>query len=417
LNLAHNLWPSVPGIPLAPQYYSAPSLPWSAAGSIPICFYPFAVGLTFLLPTQLAFSAWFFFLMTRLELVTAAAVGFQPSGDAFPYVQQQSSGAYLGFAAITLYAARKHLALAFRKAVTGEGEPDANEPLSYRAAFLGVLIGSLGVFAFMVGMGVRPWVAGGYLFLLGGLVLCVSRLRAELGLPSIELYQRGADDILIRSFGTNTFAKGELSAFSLFFFLNRTHRQFPMMHQFDQLRVGKVARVEMRKFAGALLLATALGTVCAFWALVHVLYRTGLASGHMTGPAGWAFGNDPWNRLAGWMSSPQPPQVGSALAYGFGFGMTVLLSSLRTRFLWWPFHPAGFVVGASFSLMRLWLPLFTSWLLKTLILRYGGLTGYRRALPFFFGLVVGEFTAGFLRTLLDLAFSLYLPVDSGIGGL
>ncbi|MBW3623733.1 MAG: hypothetical protein KY468_10040 [Armatimonadetes bacterium] len=63
------------------------------------------------------------------------------------------------------------------------------------------------------------------------------------------------------------------------------------------------------------------------------------------------------------------------------------------------------------------MPLFVSWLIKVLILRYGGLSGYRRALPFFFGLVVGEFTAGFIRTVLDLAFDLYLPVDSGIGGL
>ena len=78
---------------------------------------------------------------------------------------------------------------------------------------------------------------------------------------------------------------------------------------------------------------------------------------------------------------------------------------------------SGEVKGASFALMRLWLPLFTSWLLKGLILRYGGLKGYRRALPFFMGLVVGEFMAGFIRTVLDLTFHLYLPPDSGIGGL
>ena len=71
----------------------------------------------------------------------------------------------------------------------------------------------------------------------------------------------------------------------------------------------------------------------------------------------------------------------------------------------------------SFALMRLWLPLFTSFVLKSLILRFGGLKGYRQALPFFIGLIVGEFTAGFIRTLLDLGFGLYLPVDSGIGGL
>jgi hypothetical protein len=51
------------------------------------------------------------------------------------------------------------------------------------------------------------------------------------------------------------------------------------------------------------------------------------------------------------------------------------------------------------------------------ILRYGGLRGYRAALPFFIGLVLGEFAAGFVRTLLDLGFGLYLPPGSGIGGL
>jgi len=36
---------------------------------------PFAYGLTFLLPTQLGFSCWFFMLFSRLELVVAAMWG------------------------------------------------------------------------------------------------------------------------------------------------------------------------------------------------------------------------------------------------------------------------------------------------------------------------------------------------------
>jgi hypothetical protein len=39
------------------------------------------------------------------------------------------------------------------------------------------------------------------------------------------------------------------------------------------------------------------------------------------------------------------------------------------------------------------------------------------ALPFFIGLIVGEFAAGFLRTVLDMVFGLHLPPESGIGGL
>jgi len=65
----------------------------------------------------------------------------------------------------------------------------------------------------------------------------------------------------------------------------------------------------------------------------------------------------------------------------------------------------------------MWLPVFITWLIKGALLHYGGLRAYQRALPFFLGLILGEFSAGFLRTIIDLAFNLYLPASSGIGGL
>ena len=40
--------------------------------------------------------------------------------------------------------------------------------------------------------------------------------------------------------------------------------------------------------------------------------------------------------------------------------------------------------------------LFLGWLAKALITRYGGATAYRKALPFFVGMVLGEFTVGSL---------------------
>ncbi|MDP7119599.1 MAG: hypothetical protein QF395_04680, partial [Arenicellales bacterium] len=101
----------------------------------------------------------------------------------------------------------------------------------------------------------------------------------------------------------------------------------------------------------------------------------------------------------------------------FGFCFTLFLASMRTRFLWWPFHPVGYLVSGSFGLFRLWLPIFVTWLAKTLILRYGGLEWYRKARPFFFGLIFGEFLVAFLRTVADLIWRLYLPPESGIGGL
>jgi hypothetical protein len=249
------------------------------------------------------------------------------------------------------------------------------------------------------------------------IVIGVARLRAELGLPTVELYQRGADDILRRVVGTNAFSNGDLTVMTLCFWMNRTHRQFPMQTQVDALRIGRHSQTPLRPFTRAVLLATVLGIVGAFWMSLHVMYRIGFESARYTGPALWAFGQDPWNKLGRWLTTPQEPDLGAAGAYVFGLLFTLVLAFLRTRFVWWPLHPAGYLVAGSFALMRLWVPLFLSWLIKTLLLRYGGLKAYRAALPFFLGLIVGEFSAGFLRTVLDLAFNLYLPAESGIGGL
>ena len=39
---------------------------------------------------------------------------------------------------------------------------------------------------------------------------------------------------------------------------------------------------------------------------------------------------------------------------------------------------------------RVELPLFMAWILKSVILRYGGRRGYTKALPFFLGLLAGQ---------------------------
>jgi hypothetical protein len=38
----------------------------------------------------------------------------------------------------------------------------------------------------------------------------------------------------------------------------------------------------------------------------------------------------------------------------------------------------------------IWNVVLVTWLVKTIIIRYGGLRLYRKSLPFFYGLVVGD---------------------------
>ncbi|MDW8289915.1 MAG: DUF6784 domain-containing protein, partial [Armatimonadota bacterium] len=48
----------------------------------------------------------------------------------------------------------------------------------------------------------------------------------------------------------------------------------------------------------------------------------------------------------------------------------------------------------------LWLPFLIAWLVKFFVLRYGGLLLYRRTLPFFLGLVLGDYTMGAVWSLI-----------------
>lgn len=57
-----------------------------------------------------------------------------------------------------------------------------------------------------------------------------------------------------------------------------------------------------------------------------------------------------------------------------------------------------------------WFPLFIAWVLKGTILKYGGLKLHRRAMPFFMGLMLGEFVVGCLLSIIGTAFG--IPVYS-----
>ena len=166
-----------------------------------------------------------------------------------------------------------------------------------------------------------------------------------------------------------------------------------------------------RPLAGAMLLALLVGALAGFWANLDQGYRYGAAGGRIA-PLGWApsnvmilFGSEPWNRMGGWLSQgPRPEeQHRQAIALGAGCAVTWILNGLRLRFCGFPFHPVGYAISGSWSLGMLWLPLLLAWIIKSLLLRYGGLRAYRRAVPFFFGVILGECLLGSLWTLVGIA--------------
>jgi hypothetical protein len=417
VNLLHVVWPNVPEIPVGGHYYPLP-YPWSELGllNIPVYSYPFLYGLAFLLPLQLMSSYIFFLLISRLELIVSVPLGYMDD-TRFPYIWQQGTGACFGLAAMILWSARGHLRLIWNDLLGRIRLASDEEAMAYRTAALGLVVGGIGLAVFCMAAGMRTLTACLYLSVFFVMVLTVARVRAELGLPTFELLQSGADQVLQRVGGTQAWSRRELGAMTLLFWLTRTNRQFPILTQVDALRVGRRAQLSLRGLARAIMLASGVGIIAAFWALLHVMYQTGYDSARFSGPGVEYFAMDPLLKLMRDLQTPEPRDWGSIGAYLFGAGFAVLLGIMRTQFVWWPFHPIGYLAASSLGVYRLWVPIFITWLIKGFLLRYGGLRSYQRALPFFLGLVLGEFGAAFVRTLIDLAFSLYLPARSGIGGL
>ena len=110
LNGLSYLFPAVPSIQVT-EYDLSPfitSKPWSAVGWTPIAFYPFAIGLGFLLPVDLLFSCWFFYLYWKLQLVVSNALGWDVTPQ-FPYVPEQVFGAVVAIGLSLLWSGRSYL--------------------------------------------------------------------------------------------------------------------------------------------------------------------------------------------------------------------------------------------------------------------------------------------------------------------
>jgi hypothetical protein len=140
-----------------------------------------------------------------------------------------------------------------------------------------------------------------------------------------------------------------------------------------------------------MVIAVAVGLPATFWALLHSVYRSGTNTAVSLADI---FGREPWYRLNAWVQNPQDPNYGATIAIGVGILIALFLAAMRMRFTWWVFHPVGFATSSTWSMENLWVCMFLGWLIKTLILRYGGAKMYRPAVPFFIGLVIGDFVAG-----------------------
>ncbi len=407
-----------PAVPAMGRQYDLGALfterPWSAIQPLGIAWRPENIGLGYLVPTEITLSVWVFYLLLRLANVMATAIGYEPAG--FPYVQEQSFGAYLALGVFLIFVAREHLRHVWRRGILGDRSvEDSAEPMSYRGALIGLVIGVGGMMWWALAAGMAWWTAGIYFFLFLLFALVYARARAEAGAAMIWLfpfYQHkkmmiyvGGSEVFYRHGGWSN-----LTIFSLLMFLSRGYFQSMMAYQIEATRIAEVGHIRQRVMTWWLVAALVLGLAGAYVIHLQAYYMHGaniLEGGTTQGGYRTRLAVTEYEELSSFMRGHTEPDRGRTGAAVAGVLVTTALIGLRTVFLRFPLHPLGYAMVTAYG-GPLWGPFFIVWVVKTLVLRLGGMGMYRRLIPFFLGIVVGHFfTAGLVWGWLSIINEMY----------
>ena len=402
MNGLHFLHPACPGIPIV-RIVNLQALfggrPWSDMGPTFVSLYPFAIALCFFMPLDLAFSCWFFYLLFKMQRVAASHFGVHGM-PGFPYIAEQTCGGYYALALLALWMTRRHLKrfflLASGSRIQGEKPGERAEA---RIAVLLIMIGGAFLLGFSLCGQMTPWIVVLFFASYFLISVAITRMRAELGYPSHDLHEIGPHRQIVNLLGASNMARTrphDLTMFGLYHFITRAYRSHPMPHALEALRISERSGMDSRRYLAAMALAVIVGTLVSFWALLWVFTTYGASN--ISG-VGEYLGRETWDLVNVWFIAPERHLPHRSYAILIGTLLSLGLASLRMNLAWWPFHPVGYAVSGSWSMEQLWACFLAAWLIKAAILRYGGAKVYRRAIPLFVGLMLGDFFVGNLWTI------------------
>ena len=417
LKALHQVQPVVPDVTVQwvlNDYLTTP--PWNQIPYTSITLSFAAIGFFYLLPTDVLFSVWFFFVLSRLMQVLAIAynqpIPAMPQFGIPLFIGYQVVGAYLALIGYFLWMARAHLAHVWAVARGRVPADDADELLPYRVAVWGLFASLLLAVGWLWAAGMSPWLAVlELLFGVLGIGLVMARSTAEAGMLMTET--TFAPTALVRLF-VPLHALGGANVTMLSYFdglFTHDQRGLLLAGFLDGSRLADGTRLPRRAFAGALVLGVGIALVLAVGLNVYFPYHIGATSMDdwmESGSSRNLFIDNGRNFHADATQATGASWQGP-LALGVGILVTGCLIAMRSAFFWWPLHPLGYALMGTWTTILFWFPCFVAWGIKALTIRYGGSGLYARARPFFLGLILGEFGMAVLSVVLNITFHLPPP--------
>jgi hypothetical protein len=407
--LDHLTW-YVPWLPAPPMYLEAmePTKvgPLAALGQINIIIWPDFTAIAYLIPKDISFSCWVFWLV-RVGLTAAGiAAGGTPQpaepwgSSEFPAPPFQGVGALLVLGIWGVWLARPHLRSVAGLIWRAPKDQYAAGGVSYRWIAAAFIVSFCYLLFFLSVAGARLTMA----LLIVGLVITYhivwAKVRAETGVGFNSLnFPITLDHLVQIPFGSNVLRRSEIIALysARWTYVGGNNMGFEVVtgNAIESMKIADAARVGTRPLTKALVVGFVLSLVVGTWLLIAAMYPYGFLN---TGSAQGASGN---NILEGQFigtgdtiyqlfTDPIEPDRPGMIAIGAGAAAALGMGLLRTRFWWWPLHPVGYMLAnLSWGMNRHFLQFFIGWAVKTAVLRWGGLRLYRRSMPVAVGIIIG----------------------------
>ena len=309
------------------------------------------------------------------------------------FIGYQQVGAYIGYAVLAIWMAREHLGHIVRRAFgrAAAEENEKNEVLSYPTAFWGFVLSFLFIIGWSYASGMSLAVA--LVLWLSYLVIsiCLTRVIVEGGLLFV---QQGWVPLGVVAQVTNSGPGTWLEPSSLVpaSFIQGSMindmRAFLMPSFLQSFKLAHERGLKRKPLLGLIAAVILITFVMGIWMNIRLGYDSGglqlnswFQDGGAKKPATDAQNLIRGVRNATWFNT---------LWIGLGVAMTWGMTVARSQFLWFPFHPIGLLMSLTYPMNMLWSSIFVGWLCKVTITKFGGSDAYRKTIPLFLGLALGD---------------------------
>jgi len=386
--------------------------PWNAIEYFHISVMYSIIGIAYMVPASVSLSCWFFYLLRKAENVFAAAMGWRGGETGgilarFPDINDQAVGAFFALFFLSLWMMRRHLwevlKGAFKRSNVTPSDAE-KEAMSHSTAVFGFILGTAFLIFWTWMAGLSPIWAFAFFGIFFIFQTVLSRIRAESGMAWLFLPETPGN-VMVLFTGTVKLGVQNLTILSSLKFHTFDQNGYIMPFQLEALKISDAYKVKGRHLTIAMFAGIILYIGISSWSSLNIYYKYGAnASEQWRIESGrWAF-----DELERWISNPRLASPSALFFMGTGALFYIFLAFMRLRFLWWPFHPIGYAVANTFTMQYLWSPFFFGWLAKVIALKSGGIKSYRRFVPFFLGLIMGETVGnGFWVTVLGEIFGVH----------